>query len=264
MLQNKTIITGGCSFSTHADVPPMNEYEKTWVNYLSKDCDKIISTGLPACGNSLISKRVIHQLHKHKEEDLMVCIMWSDPIRRDLFVSKEETLEWDGLTKKLGTTEPVRLDENFDNNYTYDNRTWGYLRSGGLPSKDGYTYKEYKKWFENYYEHYYTDEESFILTLESILKVQWYCELNNIPYIFHTWKDIFSEYLNRGYNEAQHLWDMIDFNKWVFYKNFDGLLSYSDDNNFEKWDDGHHIKNIGHKNYYEEILKKRLLNESSI
>ena len=66
--------------------------------------------------------------------------MWSDPIRTDLFASIGETYKWPELTQHKGNTEPLRLGEGFDTSYNQENKNWGYLRSGGFPNKDGYTF----------------------------------------------------------------------------------------------------------------------------
>ena len=273
IMQNKykTLITGGCSFYKRADLPIMKESEKTWTNALEESQDFTWSyhTGEPASGNSLISKRVIKRLKyvldkpQQNPEDILVVVMWSDPIRRDLFASKNETYKWPELTKNLGTTEPLRLDEGFNISYNSQNRDWGYLRSGGFPSKDGYTYKEYAEWMNTYYENFYTDEYSIINTYESILSLQWFLKINKIKYIFHTMKNIFTnkdgEFLHKPYSETHHLWDLIDKEKFVHHNDYDGLVEYAEETKLPMWDDNLHVKWDGHQVYFNNVLKKRVI-----
>ena len=264
------IITGGCSFSKRADIPIMKEKEKTWTNAIEEyfDIPFYYHTGEPASGNSLISRRVIYALSNVlkipniKKEDILVSVMWSDPIRTDLFGSLEETYKWPELTKHKGNNEPLRLGEGMETAYNQENRNWGYFRSGGFPN-DGYAFKEYKDWFTNYYENYYTTEYSFINTFESILRVQSFCKLHKIKYVFHTMKNIFTnkdgEFLHKQYKETEHLFEQIDFENFVFSNDYDGLYEYAKEHDLPFWDDNLHVEWDGHKIYFNKLIKTRIL-----
>jgi len=265
------VVTGGCSFSKRADLPIMTEQEKTWTNAIEESFEFPFHyhTGEPASGNSLISRRVIYTLSNVlkipniKSDEIILSVMWSDPIRTDLFASHNETYKWPHLTKNKGNTEPLRLGEGFDTSYNQENRNWGYLRSGGFPSKDGYTYKEYAEWMNTYYENFYTDEYSIINTFESILRVQSFCKLNKIKYVFHTMKNIFTnkngDFLHKQYKETEHLFEQIDFENFQFVNDYDGLYEYAVENKLPFWDDNLHVQWDGHKIYFNNVIKKRIL-----
>ena len=150
------LVTGGCSFSKRADLPIMKEQEKTWSNAIEESFDFpfYYHTGEPASGNSLISRRVIYTLSNIlkipniKSDEIILSVMWSDPIRTDLFASIDETYKWPELTQHKGNTEPLRLGEGFDTSYNQENKNCIILlRSTMTPGSTDLFEKKYLLYF---------------------------------------------------------------------------------------------------------------------
>ena len=209
----KHIVTSGCSYSD----ANMGAWPK-YINDYFPDI-KVYKYGACARGNDYISRTIISSVQKLlddgiKPNDIFVLGCWSGLQRRDILVNKESTQQHFSLshhTKKqdeLGFTNdlPIGEWENF-------NEEWWKLIS---------------------------EEQGIIISLENILRAEWFLKNNNINYKFFTFVNIFidSHYFeewNPKYNNesetkiiekypnTKYLWDMIDWDKWWFWKNYGGV-----------------------------------------
>jgi len=73
------LITGGDSFTYGSELPSQ---EHAWANLLAtRKGWNICNTARPAASNSSIRRNVMNAVHKYKELDLFVAVMWSFPNR---------------------------------------------------------------------------------------------------------------------------------------------------------------------------------------
>ena len=73
------------------------------------------------------------------------------------------------------------------------------------------------KLFDTYFKYFHTEEESFVRSLENILRLQWYLDSKDIKYKFMCWQNIFNKYsftVPKGYpsagevNRGHNIWCM--------------------------------------------------------
>jgi len=73
------LITGGDSFTYGSELPSQ---EHAWANLLAtRKGWNICNTARPAASNSAIRRNVMNAVHKYRELDLFVAVMWSFPNR---------------------------------------------------------------------------------------------------------------------------------------------------------------------------------------
>ena len=185
---DKIIVISGCSF-TLGDLswPYHIEQEKYgWVH-------NVADTG---AGNSYISRSVIWEVNDQLKlgndpKDIEVLIMWSGISRKEFLSTKRENpmheLWVDGK------------DKNWFGNFIHD------VHWNRHPSEDSTWIKSsipYMSWdnklvtkfLDLYWKHFYSEEESLINTLESILRTQWYLDGLGIKYKMMCWQNIFNQY----------------------------------------------------------------------
>lgn len=160
MANPKLLITAGCSFST---VP--NEHV-TWPanlnRYINPKTNLYLGQG--AAGNGIISRRVIYnvteQLKKFKPEEILVGIMWSSYSRHEVY-----------------SPEPIPHDPQ-DCGPTHSNPT------SVAKNKNFYLFNIHRtdELNINYYKNFYNDVHASLITMEHILRVQWFLKLHNIKY----------------------------------------------------------------------------------
>ena len=69
------LIAGGDSFTYGSELPSQ---EHAWANLLAtRKGWNICNTARPAASNSAIRRNVMNAVHKYKELDLFVAVMWS-------------------------------------------------------------------------------------------------------------------------------------------------------------------------------------------
>lgn len=288
---NKVLITGGCSFSDSA-FDPKKPNRKSWVYYLVDKYNFIkgYHTAVGASGNELITQRVISQINHliksgYDTKNIHLAIMWSGIERTDLFISDEI----DDFSK---------IEMNGDNGQTVCFEQWnqrhdvskGFIRSGGeaIDDKD-WRSKSQRDYFLNYYENYFTQENSFLQTCKNILLIQNLCDKHNIKYcmfvynnIFHwtkndhTYRDFLTktkgvEKMVDVFNTSRHIYNLIDFDKFIFYESdtteMGGLAEFAHENDVEYWDDydndgdDFHVSYTGHQkfiNHFENDIERLL------
>jgi len=192
-------------------------------------------------------------------EDITLLIMWSGIRRYDLYV--DEKIAHKHL-EHLVDRKSLRFCTFIDNS------------------------NQKKKWLHTTWDFKNSDMSSFdiirdhdmgiIRTLEDILRVQWFLDKHNINYTMMTYMDIFSSesYIQKNYNlirkkglmkdsvpEAKHLWDMVDFDKFLFLKTkfseYGGLMEFSMENKCGWLSPGDsHPSEAAHELFVDEVLLK--------
>ena len=216
----KNLITFGCSFTEGTyDV----DFGSNWPKHLSSlNKYKLTNKGLGGVGNYYIANTVYDTVVN--SDDTSVIVMWSGIDRVDKVVSKEEFHYFD----------------------RYEVRN-GWLHSGG-PSMfdDARTSDRY--WY-NYYKTYHTQEESYLQTLHHMVGVQEFLSNRKIPYLFLTYKDIFTDRY-RKYKRAKNLENQIDWDRFHFPDGeFGGEYEWVRDNNLTWADDNVHPSGESHRKF---------------
>lgn len=252
---NELLITGGCSFTAH----PKKE-NKAWPWHFrgvySKEGIWVENTAEMASGNSLIYRNLIAGIERLKKTNktITVAVMWSNPNRFELLIDREKQ-------------EFKSMYNDFKESTTFTNQILGqgtiythvvenWLKSGG-----GFGLWQHKNMYANklheiYLKYIHSEKLQFLKTLENIVHLQQYCELNNIPLINFTWENIFLGVSDIGGSNieqdksnllayidsiptAKYLYDMINWENWWFQGEYGGLKEYCIESGYE-YTNGNH------------------------
>lgn len=266
----KHLVTSGCSFSDNLGI--------RWPHALANQLNlNLYNRGQGSCGNDWISRSVIYQTQKLLNEgilpnEILVSVMWSGIDRKSLFISKNETVNYDSLLNHDGPWDcnPVNYIDNEFNSPCTGPRIDGYL-AGAMTCK--FNNNNINKFKQECINKFYPDESLAIESYEHFLRLQWFCESKGIALINQTFMDImhypkYSENKNYPltrdyYRNVSFLYDMIDFKKWIFYKNTQGIYEYTRDNKLQFYKDGVHPLPESHEIYTRDFLipelKKRVI-----
>jgi hypothetical protein len=196
----KMLITGGCSFSDVKGSP-----YQTWPKHLSDALPdyESIHTGSGSHGNGIISRKIIYELQNCLNqnvcsENILVGIMWSGPTRYDIF----------------SDNYPEGYDKNSEIDMT-ENPT-GFVREN--PSKQWYIFNwnwKKTKFNATWYQFYHSLVMHQLLTIEHILRIQWFCKSHGIKYFMtcYTSKVFMNDVIDHP--EVKYLYDMIDFENFL-------------------------------------------------
>lgn len=261
------LVTSGCSFSDNAVNHLDDKIHGRWPHFLAKHVNaKLYNRGQGSCGNDWISKSVIYETQKLLDEgilpqNILVMVMWSGIDRKGMFISKKETSNFEHLMNKGSQANPVSfIDSNANDNLPCASDS-GYLVGSLICDFKNKNITALKKSiFKNI-----TNEELAIESYEHFLRVQWFCKSNNIRLINLTYMDIM-HYPNYAtgpltkdfYKNVEHLHDMIDFSKWIFWNNTAGLFEYTKDMTLSFYPDGVHPTADGHYHYASYFLLPKL------
>ena len=254
----KTLLTSGCSFTE--DRPG----GFSWPNLISKQMNtKLVNLGSGMSGNSFIAKQLINTISHHymDEKDLVVGVMWTDVSRKDILISRKETLKWGEIKKQ---PSKLWLDQVIDDKLTYPTVTMSgeaYKKSKDINSL--WTKSGMHNWVEadtefwkTWYTDYYTFEGMFWETLENILRTQWFLEKYNIPYFMTSLNDLFTEGLSK-YEEPKHLYDLIDMDKFCLYDGTKGIYEHNIENNIP-FDHTIHSTREGHEAFCADVITPKV------
>ncbi len=210
-MRDKHIITGGCSFTNCGNSWPYHiEQEKHgWVH----------NVATPGAGQAYITRSVIHQVenilnrNEGLPEDITVLVMWSGIDRFEILSTEKET----PMHKLYIEGNDMNWLENFifrnGDRIPFKESCWLKSSTRGMQWEN----KPVVKLFDTYFKHFHTEEESFVRSLENILRLQWYLESKNISYKFMCWQNIFNKYsftVPKGFasegevNEGHNIWCM--------------------------------------------------------
>ena len=176
----KQIITSGCSFTNCG---------KSWPYHI-KEHD-VYNVGSAGAGNGYISRAAIYQCERLLEsgtnvEDIFLIVMWSGIDRFEVLSTSDSPLHKDYIS---GDSDVWWL-ANYDSSINVNSSVW--LKSSVHGQK--WQNKAVNHLFDQYWKYFYSVEESFLKTLEYILRVQHYCEVRNIKYKMCCWQNIFNKY----------------------------------------------------------------------
>ena len=236
----KHLITSGCSFSDNID--------NRWPHWLAQEYNlRLYNYGHGSAGNDYISQSIIFKIHDLINQgvnpsEIAVFVMWSGIDRQGIFISSQETVNYDSLLNE-GQANPINflfMTEKEEGRFIPLNPVVdGYPSSGWLLGSPHCSWlneniTDFKKLhFENFYTHEYCYIKSFL----SMLQVQWLCENKGIYLKNMTYMNLFE---NNNYENTKHLQDLIDFSKWIFWNDRDGLFEYTRDNNLPFYEDDFH------------------------
>lgn len=249
----KHLVTSGCSFSDNAG--------KRWPHFLAEVKNfNLYNKGQGSCGNEWIADSIIYQTKKLLAdnilpENIIVTVCWSGIDRKSHFISKSENVRFTEFININGGYNPVSFIEN-PANVQQPAINKGWLVGGYNCRFDNKNINLFK---QEYFEKYYSEEESLITSLKHWLMLQWFCETHNIRLFNFTYMDIF-KYKNvvfyEKYPDTKYYFDMLNMKNWWFYKNYGGLYEWSKDNNLIFDDDNVHPASSTHKKFVDEILSE--------
>jgi hypothetical protein len=230
----KNLLTFGCSFtdiddehllSQRGGIFKYREPPKSWPVELAR-----LTNSNPVCrgkggvGNFYITNRIYETVDD--SDNSVVIVMWSGIDRVDIAVSKREFYYFD--------------KQNIRDNW---------LHSGGKILFDNSKTKD--RYWHNYYRTYHTEEDSYTQTLQHIIGAQEFLSNRKIPYLFLTYKDIFTG-RKRIYERAKNLENHINWDKFHFPNGkFGGEFEWVKDNNLTWNEDGVHPSSESHRKFAE-------------
>jgi hypothetical protein len=278
----KLLVTSGCSYSSY-----LGDWPYLINNYY--DC-KIYNLALPSAGNDWIYRSIVYGVQTAIKkgiatEDIIVSAMWTHVDRKSFYITKVDTIKWDLIINELNNTEIrsknpanfIEIDMEVGNlEYLYDKNP--VQLSGawiiGNAAKDTYPdvssilnrKNEIDAYKSPYYTNFYTEEGSFIETLESILNLQWFCKSLGIKLINQSYIDLFyyptydfftnnkkDTHVTTTYPHLSYLFELIDFSTWVDI----GLHEYCKKNDLE-FSDVTHPGGAAHGTYVKNVLVPKL------
>lgn len=215
----KTLYTNGCSFSSKLYIPP--DY---------KSC--AVDMPWPICLGNIMGYEVVNHAEPGGSNDriLRTSLTWlSENVSRDVLVILQPT---HGIRREFYSLESKWI--NFKN----DSYSWQRRDN----EKDAmYTYEKY----------FMMDEESQIRSLNQIISLQQFLELNKITYYF-----LGTGYCNRETFNDHCMKKFINWDKWLV-ANFSLYGNYHDDTEIRQlyYEPGH-LNNKGHQKISEEMFQE--------
>ena len=259
----KHLITSGCSFSDNCG--------KRWPHYLAEALGaELYNRGQGSCGNDWISKSAIYEVQRLLDagidpKEMLVVVMWSGIDRKGLFISNTETPNYKTLINS-NSPNPVNFIDGPINTNLSSNQYDGYLSGSMNCTFNADIVKLKKELIRNFF----NDEALAIESYENFLRLQWFCKSNNIQLINQTFMDImhYPRYINGPltkdhYRNIKPLNNMLDYDRWVFWKNTGGLYEYVRDNSLGFYTDNVHPLPESHKHYVDNFLLQAVRNRIS-
>lgn len=261
---SKFLITSGCSFTDNVLAPFENESGR-WPHFLAAALNKnLLNYGHGSAGNDYICNSTIYVIQKLlnkkvEPQDIQVVVMWSGIDRQGHFISKVETENYESLINQPGYTDnPINYLEMRDHQksgiFTPVDCDRGWLLGSPACTWKNKNIMDYKKL---YFQNFYTYENCLYNSFNYFLHLQWFCDIHNISLSNLTFKEIIPINLEK-YTTVSYLYDMINFNNWIFYDKNKGLYEYTRDNKLNFYHDNFHPTPSSHKNYVENFLLSRL------
>lgn len=255
----KHLVTSGCSFSD-------NGFGNRWPHYLAEELSlQLHNYGHGSAGNDYISQSIIFKLHHLlsngiNPSEIAVYVMWSGEDREGIFISKNELVDYD---QYINMAQPNPI--NFL--YMYDNDDGCYIPPnpvlGGSIIPSGWLFGSPTcSWLnENitrakklYFDNIYNYEQCLIRSLNYILQLQWFCESRGIYLRNMSFTELMPRFTDWvQYPNIKHLYELVDFSKWIFWKDGLGLFEYTRDNNLE-YSDGFHPTPESHEHFVKNVL----------
>jgi len=234
----KALVTGGCSFSECLNwYKHQNPDNRTWPIHLKEYLGDVEhhSESMGGQGNGLVSRRVQYRIHqllkKYRPEEILVGVMWTGRDRFDFYFEQpvEFTTNIDGWMEN-----PTRVVDDAPGGWVILNPHWKHEHNAP------------------WYRHYYNEIASQIYTLEHILNLQRYLQLNKISYFMTTnYSGVFSD-KDMDKDNANLCWlrEQIDWNKFLPIDNEHSWVNAncpSGDNNF-------HPRPVQHQHFVNQVI----------
>lgn len=257
----KYLVTSGCSFTDNIDL--------RWAHYLGQSLGlELYNRGQGSAGNDWISKTAIHQIHTMlrngvKAEEILCVVMWSGIDRKATFISEKETSNFSSLiNKNQFHFNPVSIIGGTPNTPGPLATKEGYLLGS---AQCGFGNPNIRQFKQDLILNFCNDESLAIESYEHFLRLQWFCNNYNIDLVNLTFMNImhYPHYREKQktwekYINIVHLHEMIDFSKWIFYGDYDGLYEYTKYNNLPFYSDMTHPALSSHKHYVDCFLLDRI------
>lgn len=190
----------------------------------------MLNKGRSASGNETISRAVINSAMKHKTID-HIYIMWSGTDRYEVIT----------LDKGVDHLEGRITYRVWDEDFQWS--TW----FGGHRLEDKHQY---------YRRHFWNEEHQYYRTLEHIHRTQMFLDKKQIPYTMM----VYNKYVLRDTHHSESeraLYNMIDWTKFIFYKDKQGLWEFGEDHYKEYYVPGNdHPPPIAHYHWVKDIMFK--------
>lgn len=241
--------------------------------------------------NTWIADSTIWALSTHKFPNPQVLVSWTSIDRRDIFIDRTHNRCHNDIRFELYAdpryyTQSVsfRQYQWFDQK---DQDGFDPHRDRGLLSLTNLESDADSDWMLEricgvYHRYIQTEIDSWSLFLQSVLKVQNYCEIRNIPYLFIPWQDLHhstshdywqvgqtrgnlvKDYADLAFRpnifpELDYLYGQVDWSKWCFVNSrnttFGGIADFAIDRGlFGLGDDGGHPSGQGYRDFFTEVV----------
>lgn len=243
---------------------------KKWPHHLASNLDlQLHNMGEQSCGNGWISRSAIYQAHTLLEsgisaEEILVAVMWSGIDRKGFFISREETTNYGNLA--LSNREPRSfLNPNpvLTSHHVGKDRGWLEGSNNVHHTAEVDPRIEYR---DNAFQ-FFPLECLAIESYEHFLRLQWFCASNKITLVNLTYGDIMrypnSSFINPRkkdrltkdtFTDVVHLYNMLDFSKWLFFEETSGMYEYVCCNGLGLIADRVHPDPTAHKQYVEDFV----------
>ncbi len=273
------IVTGGCSFSntedcvdytTHGmehDSYQLDNY-KSWALHLEDIVpnSKVYNRALPGVGNAYIVRSIIWQVNELLKQNIKPNVF----MQMTSFDRKELLLDCDDLnsetdrnlqTHYIPDIIPIHHSPHYAKELN-DNKVW---------LKHSYEEDSVMRY---HYKYYHNDESALVESLEHILRLQWFLKGNDINYKMFCGWNLFPmlPQLSKYPIEVRHLWKMIDWDNFWFYKNYGGITEWGEQNlsfndryvtgerrNKEGFPLDQHPSNKAHREFAKQVVSKWIM-----
>ena len=260
----KNLVTSGCSFSDNMG--------KKWPHQLADNLNlKLYNIGEQSCGNGWISRSAIFKADALLKagvpsEEILMVVMWSGIDRKGFFISRNETTGYVDLAVKNREPRSFTSPDPFLTSY-HVGKDRGWIEGSNnihvVPSIHVDPVVEYRnRAFQSF-----PLESLAIESYEHFLRLQWYCNSHNITLVNLTYGDIMrypnSSFINPRkkdkltkdtFPDVEHLYNMVDFSKWIFFEETSGMYEYVACNDLGLIADRVHPDPTAHKKYVEDFV----------
>ena len=214
------IVAHGCSFTRYG--------WPCWPKFVEWFTDKkMLNRGQSGSGNETISRAAIDSAMELKSGIRHMYIMWSGVDRYEVI-----------------TEDSIPGNQTY---YTHNERNRWWTWYGGHPDKDKHEY---------YRRHFWNENAQHYRTLEHILRTQQFLTSYTIPYTMMIYK---ADVLRTNFysDSERDIYNEIDWTKFIFYKQYQGLYEYGMDNFSEYYVKGEsHPPPLAHYYWVKDIMFK--------
>jgi hypothetical protein len=232
---------------------------KKWPHHLASNLNlELHNMGEQSCGNGWISRSTIFKTDELLKsgvppEEILVAVMWSGIDRKGFFISRDET--------------PNYINLALNNHQVGKDRGWLEGSNNVHHTSEPDPRIEYRDQAFQFFPLECLAIESY----EHFLRLQWFCDSKNITLVNLTYGDIMrypnSSFINPRkkdkltkdtFPDMFHLFNMVDFSKWLFFEDTSGMYEYVVCNNLGLIADRVHPDPTAHRMYVEDFVIPKL------